>query len=121
MQPHLGLLLPILALLSLTTASPDPDPEPDPQAVAAGGGVAATTLANSQYPTVGIYGSLITVGGTTTATFAEFTQTFATTALGTWALGPTPGVGTIGLGSIEGTVGIVKTKRAVPTAGFGSA
>lgn len=44
------------------------------------------------------------------------TQKFATTALGSWDLGPTPGVGAIGLGSIQGTVGKVKSKRAIETA-----
>lgn len=84
--------------------------------VAAGGGVAATTLAASQYPTTSVAGSLFTVDGTTSATWVLMTQTFAATALGTWALGPTPGVGTIGLGTIQGTIGKVKTKRAVETA-----
>ncbi|CZR67718.1 uncharacterized protein PAC_17617 [Phialocephala subalpina] len=83
--------------------------------VAAGGGIAATTLAASQYPTTSTAGSLFTVDGTTSATWKLITQTFATTALGSWDLGPTPGVGTIGLGSIQGTVGKVKTKRAIET------
>ncbi|KAF8848495.1 hypothetical protein BDZ45DRAFT_732902 [Acephala macrosclerotiorum] len=83
--------------------------------VAAGGGVAATTLAASQYPTTSTAGSLFTSDGTTSATWKLFTQTFATTALGSWDLGPTPGVGTIGLGTIQGTVGKVKTKRAIET------
>ncbi|EKD20216.1 uncharacterized protein L3040_000547 [Drepanopeziza brunnea f. sp. 'multigermtubi'] len=83
--------------------------------LAAGGGVAATTLAASQYPIASTAGSLFTINGVTSATWTLFVQTFATTALGTWELGPTPGVGTIGLGSIPGTVGGVKTKRAVET------
>jgi len=37
--------------------------------------------------------------------FVPFTQTFAKTALGTWDLGPTPLVGSIGLGNIAGSVG----------------
>lgn len=109
MQPHL--LLSILALLSFATA----------QAVAPGGG-AAVTLAPTQSPTVGTWGSLFTVDGTTSVAFVVFTQTFAATALGSWDLGPTPGVGTIGLGTIAGTVGSTKAaKRAMPTPELGSA
>lgn len=119
MQPHLQFLVPILALLSFTTASPNPDPEPDPQAVAAAGG-AVTTQAAEQAATVGYYASLYTAGGTTTVNYIQFTQTFASTALGTWALGATPAVGTIGLGSISGTVGSTKTKRALPSPELGS-
>lgn len=85
--------------------------------VVAGGGIPATTLPPSQYPTVTFAGSLFTVGTSTSATWKEFTQTFATTALGTWALGPTPRVGTIGLGTIKGTVGVVESvqKRTLQT------
>ncbi|RKF83377.1 putative secreted effector protein [Golovinomyces cichoracearum] len=85
--------------------------------VVAGGGIPATTLPPSQYPTVTFAGSLFTVGTSTSATWKEFTQTFATTALGTWALGPTPRIGTIGLGTIKGTVGVVKSahKRTLQT------
>merc|ERR1711977_36634 len=79
--------------------------------VAAGGGIAATTLAPSQYPISTTAGSLFTVNGVTSATWKLFVQTFATTALG-----PTPAVGSIGLGDIQGTVGVVKNeKRAVET------
>lgn len=85
--------------------------------VAAGGGVVATTLAASQYPISTTAGSLFTVNGVTSATWKLYVQTFATTALGTWELGPTPGVGSIGLGSIAGTVGKVKSKRALETPG----
>lgn len=114
MQPHL--LLSILALLSFTTASPNPDP----QAVAPGGG-AAVTLAPTQSPTVGTWGSLFTVDGTTSVAYVVFTQTFAATALGTWDLGPTPAAGTIGLGTIAGAVGSTKAaKRAMPTPEVGS-
>merc|ERR1712093_159192 len=84
--------------------------------VAAGGGIAATTLAPSQYPISTTAGSLFTVNGVTSATWKLFVQTFATTALGSWELGPTPAVGSIGLGDIQGTVGVVKNeKRAVET------
>jgi len=86
------------------------------QGVAAGGGIVASSLAATQYPTTSVAGSLFTSDGTTSATWVLVTQTFATTALGTWALGPTPLVGSIGLGSIQGAVGKVKTKRAVETA-----
>jgi hypothetical protein len=54
----------------------------------------------------------------TSASFGAFTQTFAATALGSWDLGPTPGVGSIGLGAIQGTVGVIKSKRAMPTDGW---
>lgn len=85
--------------------------------VAAGGGIAATTLPPTQYPTVTYAASLYTLGTYTSATWKEFTQTFATTPLGTWALGPTPRIGTIGLGTIKGTVCAVKSehKRALQT------
>lgn len=69
--------------------------------VAAGGGIAATTLAPSQYPISTTAGSLFTVNGVTSATWKLFVQTFATTALGSWELGPTPAVGSIGLGDSE--------------------
>ncbi|KAK0102301.1 hypothetical protein ONS95_005924 [Cadophora gregata] len=109
----------ILTSLPLTTASPsNPDPsspstpfsQPESPALlnrqlAAGGGLAATTLAPSQYPISTTAGSLFTINGVTSATWKLYVQTFATTALGTWELGPTPGVGSIGLGDIEGTVG----------------
>lgn len=126
MQPHLllsSILLLLLPSLIHATTIPEPDYSPhasDPseleeRQLAAGGGIAATTLAATQYPTTSVAGSLFTVDGTTSATWVLITQTFATTALGTWALGPTPGVGSIGLGSIVGTVGKVK-RGAVETA-----
>ncbi|CZT41719.1 uncharacterized protein RSE6_01495 [Rhynchosporium secalis] len=84
--------------------------------IAAGGGVAPTTLAPSQYPVSTTAGSLFTQNGVTSATWKLFVQTFATTALGTWELGPTPGVGVIGLGDIQGTVGGVReNKRSIET------
>lgn len=89
---------------------------------AAGGGAVATT-ANTQYPTVTTCESLKTVDGTTTVETVVFTQTFAATALGTWAFGNVVSSGSVGLGSISGTVG-AKTKRGLadvmPTALFGS-
>jgi hypothetical protein len=111
MQPHVQFLFPLIALLSFTTA--------DPQAVAAGR--VATTLAASQSPTVGTWGSLYTVGTVTSVSWVVFTQTFASTALGTWSLGATPAAGTIGLGTIAGTVGSTGAKRAMPTPELGSA
>jgi hypothetical protein len=131
MRPHqflLSLLLLTPTILADVVHEPDFSPhaerdslelgsgELEERQVAAGGGIAATTLAASQYPTTSVAGSLFTIDGTTSAKWVLITQTFAATALGTWALGPTPGVGTIGLGTIEGTVGKVKTKRAVETA-----
>ena len=105
MRPHLRLFVSFLSLLSPTIA------DPDPQNAAAGGGAVATTQAVTQAATAGIYESLITVGGTPTVTYVQVTVTFAKTALGTWALGATPGVGTIGLGDISGTIGVTKAKR----------
>merc|ERR1712093_158574 len=115
--------LPILPDLSnLTSPSFPSQPESlhqnelEDRQVAAGGGIAATTLAPSQYPISTTAGSLFTVNGVTSATWKLFVQTFATTALGSWELGPTPAVGSIGLGDIQGTVGVVKNeKRAVET------
>ncbi|KAL5321487.1 hypothetical protein ACEPPN_009446 [Leptodophora sp. 'Broadleaf-Isolate-01'] len=106
--------------LSLPQEDTDTDalsPELKDRQVAAGGGIAPTTLAPSQYPVSTTAGSLFTVNGVTSATWKLFVQTFATTALGTWELGPTPGVGSIGLGDIQGTVGGVRKaeRRAVET------
>jgi hypothetical protein len=79
--------------------------------IAAGGGVApAPSLAATQYPTVLNVPKILIQGGVTTSQEVVFTQTFASTALGTWAF-PTPAVGTIGLGEIEGQVGEVKSAR----------
>ncbi|CAD6500986.1 BgTH12-06687 [Blumeria graminis f. sp. triticale] len=85
--------------------------------VAAGGGAIPISPAPSQYPTVTNAGSLFTVGTSTSAIWKEFTQTFAVTPLGTWTLGPTPKSGSIGLGTIVGNVGSVKSekKRSMPT------
>ncbi|RKF64406.1 putative secreted effector protein [Erysiphe neolycopersici] len=85
--------------------------------VAAGSGIAATTLPPTQYPTVTYAASLYTLGTYTSATWKEFTQTFATTPLGSWPLGPTPRIGTIGLGTTHETVGAVKNnhEKAIQT------
>jgi len=83
--------------------------------VAAGGGALPATQAVTQYPisTTAPYWS--TIGGTTTIVYQLFVQTFASTALGSWDLGPTPAAGAIGLGDIQGQVGVIKTKRAIET------
>ncbi|PQE21031.1 hypothetical protein CJF32_00005487 [Rutstroemia sp. NJR-2017a WRK4] len=78
---------------------------------ALGGGNAGTSAATQMAVTTPDAQSLVTVDGTTTVVVMAYTQTFASTALGTWALGATPLVGSIGLGTIQGTVG----KRAVET------
>jgi hypothetical protein len=126
MQPHaqfstrslLACLLFLFALPAhvLAVAEPVAEPEPNPEV----GVGAATTLVATQMATTTFAGSLFTVGTSVSATWVEFTQTFATTALGTWALGPTPASGRIGLGTIVGTVGKVKSKRAEPTPEFAS-
>ncbi|KAH6682937.1 hypothetical protein B0J14DRAFT_431738, partial [Halenospora varia] len=77
---------------------------------AAGGGVVTATLGATQMATTSNVPSLFTLNGATSATNIMFTQTFASTALGSWALGATPLAGSIGLGSIQGTVGVIKTK-----------
>jgi len=89
-------LLTILLLLAPTLA----------QNAALGGGGAGATQAASQYPTVSNVASLVTAGGSTTVAQVAFTQTFVT-PLGTWAF-PTPSIGSIGLGNIQGTVGAVR-------------
>ncbi|TAQ83990.1 hypothetical protein B7494_g7687 [Chlorociboria aeruginascens] len=81
------------------------------QAAQGGGVVAGVSAAATQYPTLMEGNSLYTVDGTTTASFGPYTQTFAATALGSWPLGATPLVGSIGLGAIQGVVGNVKTRR----------
>jgi hypothetical protein len=83
--------------------------------VAAGGGALPATQAETQFPISTTAAFWSTAGGTTTVVYQLFVQTFATTALGSWDLGPTPAVGTIGLGDIQGEVGKVKTKRALET------
>ena len=97
------LITPLLLLTSLANAAPEPQ-------LAQGGGVAAPTIAASQYPVVTTANSLFTLNGVTSASYQVFTQTFASTALGTWDLGPTPLSGAIGLGTIQGTYGVVSTK-----------
>ena len=103
MQLLPSLIAPLLFLASLTIAAPEPQ-------LAQGGGLAAATIAASQYPTVTTAGSLFTLNGVTSATWVPYTQTFASTALGTWDIGATPLSGSIGLGSIQGTVGVLNTK-----------
>ncbi|QSZ33105.1 hypothetical protein DSL72_002690 [Monilinia vaccinii-corymbosi] len=83
-------------------------------------GVVATSAATQMATTTLGAPSLYTTDGTTTVKYIPtYTQTFATTALGTWAFGATPLVGSIGLGSIQGRVATVKNKRAFPSGVFG--
>jgi hypothetical protein len=91
-------LLHLAPLLALAAAQAAP-----------GGGVPGATLAPTQSPTVTQVNSLQTVGGSTVVVPVVFTQTFAKTALGTWPLGTVVQKGSIGLGSIQGSVGDVKT------------
>ena len=106
MQLLNSLITPLLFLASLTAAAPEPQ-------LAQGGGIAPVTIAAVQYPTVTTAASLFTINGVTSSTYVVFTQTFASTALGSWDLGATPLSGVIGLGSIQGTVGVAKTKRGL--------
>lgn len=73
------------------------------QNAAVGGGAGAVTQATGQAATTTNAASLITAAGTTTVEWVAFTQTF-NSSLGTWAY-PTALSGSIGLGSISGTVG----------------
>ena len=90
--------LPLLALLTFTTAISNASPNPDShldarqllereildeRQIAAGGGVAPTTLAATQYPIVTNCAQLVTAGGVTTVNQVVYTQTFAAGALGT--------------------------------------
>jgi Killer toxin-resistance protein 1 len=84
------------------------------QIAAGGGNTVAGTMVASQYPVVTNAPSLYTLNGVTSSTNIVFTQTFASTALGSWALGATPLAGVIGLGDIQGTIGLVNTKRNLP-------
>lgn len=68
-----------------------------------GGGGPPATLNTVQAATVITAASLVTAGGTTTIESVLFTQTF-NSSLGSWAY-PTALSGTIGLGTISGTVG----------------
>jgi len=73
-------------------------PQNQKREVAAGGGGPVAAPVATQYPIVSSDAwELVIVGGKTSAVQKPFTQTFATTALGSWALGPTPAVGKIGL------------------------
>lgn len=85
-----------LAVLSLLASSE-----------AANGGASVSSLAATQYPTTTIAPSLFTVGTSTGVSYALYTQTFST-PLATWAF-PAPSSGAIGLGTIKGTIGTVKT------------
>ncbi|RDL40366.1 uncharacterized protein BP5553_00345 [Venustampulla echinocandica] len=86
-------------------------------AVGGVGAIPAPTPVASQYPTITTALSLVTINGVTSAQEIVYTIPFATTALGTWELGPTPRAGSIGLGDIAGKIGVVKSKRgAVETA-----
>lgn len=98
-----ALITPLLLLTSLANASPEPQ-------LAQGGGVAATSIVATQQAVVTTANSLFTLDGTTSASYLVFTQTFASTALGSWPIGATPMSGAIGLGTIQGTVGVVSTK-----------
>lgn len=123
------LLLVLLSPLTLALSNPHHDahqalhernPLPDSEVlegrqIAAGGGAGPPIANPLQYPVANTAGSLFVQGGTTTATYKLYIQTFATTALGTWELGPTPKPGTIGLGDIQGEVGKTKSKRDVET------
>ncbi len=75
------------------------------QNAALGGGVVGGGQAAVQYPVVTNVASLVTVGGVVTVQSVVFTQTFVT-PLGTWAF-PTPSAGSVGLGNIQGTIGVV--------------
>lgn len=68
--------------------------------LAQGGGLAVTALANTQSATVSVLPSLVTIGNSVTVETVTFTQTFATTPLGTWPLGTDVKQGTIGLGTL---------------------
>lgn len=86
---------------------------------ALGGGNAGTSAATQMATTTPDAQSLVTVDGTTTVVVMAYTQTFASTALGTWALGATPLVGSIGLGTIQGTVGKRALETGAPAAAVG--
>ena len=111
LRPNLLLTLSFLVPRVISLANPEPVPIPEPQ-IAQGGGIVAPSLATTQAPTVTTVPSLTTSGGVVTAVQVVFTQTFASTALGTWALGDTPKSGIVGLGSLAGgeKLGIVKTE-----------
>jgi len=107
---HVKTLLPILLTFLLPTITNAAHPPPEEIALAAqkrqiaiGGGAPVATAANSAAATTTYAASLITAGGTTTTEWVAFTQTF-NESLGTWVF-PTALSGSVGLGSISGTVG----------------
>ncbi|KAG0652595.1 hypothetical protein D0Z07_0142 [Hyphodiscus hymeniophilus] len=104
MQLFSAFLTSLLLLPSLANAAPEPQ-------IAQGGGAAATTLAATQQAVTTSVNSLYTLNGVTTASYYLYTQTFASTALGTWDIGATPLSGSIGLGTIQGTIGVVPTNK----------
>ncbi|KAI9644219.1 hypothetical protein NHQ30_007574 [Ciborinia camelliae] len=82
-------------------------------------GVVDTSEATQMPTTTTNAPSLYTTDGTTTVKYIKtYTQTFATTALGTWPIGATPLVGSVGLGTIQGIVGTVRHPRALPSGLF---
>ena len=95
----LSICLAVFSIISLTAAQ---------LAQGGGAGVVATSVIAVQFPTVVVGPSLFTNAAGTSAVQLPFTQTFKS-PLGTWAY-PTPAVGSIGLGSIQGTVGAVRAK-----------
>ena len=99
---RLTTLLTPLALLTPLVSS---------QVAGGGGAAAAPTIVATQDATVKTMPSIFTVNGVTSVVYKPFTQTFATTALGSWDFDATPRSGAIGLGNIQGTVGKVKTKE----------
>jgi len=103
------------AVPAAAPAAPAPAAAAPANAGVAAGGGAATSLAPTQYPTATTAGSLFTANGVTSASWALFIQTFATTALGSalGELGPSPKAGSIGLGNIQGPIGVAKTKRGI--------
>jgi hypothetical protein len=102
----LSLLLALLITLSLHIPSALAQVGGAGVGGAAGGAVAPP--AATQYPVVAMVPKIVIVGTRTTSSHFLFTQTFAVTALETWAFA-TPGVGSVGLGDVGGTVGGLRT------------
>ncbi|EXJ94249.1 hypothetical protein A1O1_02642 [Capronia coronata CBS 617.96] len=84
---------------------------PDLKRQVTGQGAAAAATAIQQVSPVTTYYAGSMISGSQVQVPVVYTQTFPT-AYEQW---PSPTAGEIGLGTIQGTVGVVKTKRSLPT------
>lgn len=109
------------AILPTAPSTPTPDIQilpvldanivPELKRQVTGQGAAATTTAVTQVSPVTTYYANSYINGVATRVAVVYTQTFAAIP-DQW---PTYTAGEIGLGTLTGTIGVVKTKRSLPT------